>query len=168
MTRRAFGVFIGLFGVIGLALAAETPAVEGTVRGADGKSLQGADVRLEAQSTKAAPVLTKTDGSGKYRFTNVSRGVYRVTVLSGKVVRGFIDGIQVNGTKRIDFDIKPTGAKKAKHLVYVPAQTGSHIGGGWVEFDDDNATATGDQRVKKMSGDQLRRLQTGGQGTDGH
>jgi hypothetical protein len=44
---------------------------------------------------------------------------------------------------QLNFDLKPVpaaqasaAAKKGKHMVWMPATTGSHIGGRWVEVDD--------------------------------
>lgn len=156
----AGGSFVLMFG--GGLLAAGPSSVQGTVRGDDGKPMKTADVRLEAISMKMAPVVGKTDDAGRYRFANLEAGTYKVTVLSGTTVRGFIDGVRVNGTKRLDFDIKQasTGkpAKKAKHYVYVSDQTGTHIGGHWVEVPDNGGMAD-DQRVDTMSAHELQQIQ---------
>src|SRR5205823_216731 len=123
----------------------------------------GTDVRLEAKTSKIAPVVVKTDSSGKYRFPNVPQGVYKVTVLSGSAIQGFVDNVRTGaGMRRVDFDIKPAmagKAKTAKHLVWVPEATGSHLGGHWVEVDDSGAAA-GSERVEKKSGQALRSLQS--------
>lgn len=144
---------------------AQGPTIEGTVRGANGKPLKGMDVRLEAKGSKSNPATTKTDAAGNYHFANVERGVYRVTVLSGNAVQGFIDNVQGGSaaSRRVDFDIKPnaadqkaSGGKKAKHLVWVPESTGSHIGGHWVEVDDSGAAA-GSERVEQKSANSVNR-----------
>lgn len=152
---RIAGVVLGSILLAAVAFA-QSPVIQGTVRGANGKPLKGMDVRLEAKGSKAAPVLVKTDANGNYQFANVTRGVYKVTVLSGSAIQGFIDGVQAGpNTRRVDFDIKPAAAgqttKKAKHLVWVPESTGTHIGGHWVEVDDSGPGADADHVDQKSA-----------------
>jgi len=52
--------------------------------------------------------------------------------------------------------------KKAKHLVWVPNETGTHLGGHWVEVDDSGAGA---ERVEKKSGAALQNMQRNSSGT---
>lgn len=155
---RLAGLCLGSLFLASLAFA-QIPTIEGTVRGANGKPLKGLDVRLEAKGSKAAPATVKTDSAGNFRFANVARGTYKVTVLAGNAVQGFIDNVQGGSAnaKRVDFDLKPNAAaaggpptKKAKHLVWVPESTGSHIGGHWVEVDD-SGNQSGSERVEQKS-----------------
>jgi hypothetical protein len=49
---------------------------------------------------------------------------------------------KANQPTLLNFDLKPTSqaantAKGRKHMVWVPNRTGSHIGGNWVEVDDE-------------------------------
>ena len=145
-----------------VTLASASPGVEGIVSDGNGKPLKGAAIRLEAKSPNPQTTLVKTDGAGKYRFDNVTAGVYRVTVLSGSNVQAFIDNLHTNGVKnaRVDFDIKPAVGRepgKAKHLVWVPSQTGTHIGGYWVDVND--SSRVGIERVEKKSGAALETTQ---------
>jgi len=48
---------------------------------------------------------------------------------------------KANQPTQLNFDFKPTSqaasiTKGGKHMVWVPARTGSHVGGNWVEVDD--------------------------------
>jgi hypothetical protein len=142
------------------AAAAQTTAIEGVVRGPGGKPMKNADVRLESKAKAVAAQTTKTDTSGRYRFANVGVGKYRVTILSGSQVQGFIDNVNTSNSKaaKVDFDIKGAvagQAKKTKHLVWVPNETGTHLGGHWVEEDN----ASGSERVEKKSGAALQNMQ---------
>lgn len=156
--------FAGLIlGSIFLAAAAtaQTTSVEGVVRGPDGKPMKNADVRLESKAKDAAAQIAKTDTSGHYRFSKLGVGKYRVTVLSGSKVQGFIDNVTTSTNKaaKVDFDIKggaAGGPKKATHLVWVPNETGTHLGGHWVE---ENDSGTGAERVEKKSGAALQNMQ---------
>jgi hypothetical protein len=59
-----------------------------------------------------------------------------------------------------------TSQNKKKHMVWVPANTGSHMGGRWVE-EPDEASAADSLNVKRASAEQLRRamLQSGNPNT---
>ncbi|HEY2101914.1 MAG TPA: carboxypeptidase-like regulatory domain-containing protein [Chthoniobacterales bacterium] len=152
-----------IFGSIFLATAAmaQSTTIEGVVRGPDGKPMKSTDVRLESKAKGTVAQTIKTDNSGRYRFSNVGVGKYRVTVLSGSQVQGFMDNVNTSTSKaaKVDFDIKGGAAgqpKKAKHLVWVPSETGTHLGGHWVEEDD---TGVNPERVEKKSGAALQNMQ---------
>jgi hypothetical protein len=66
----------------------------------------------------------------------------------------------------LNFDLKPVTASQAsaagksgKHKVWVPSNTGSHIGGSWVEVDDSGTTNAGALNVKRSSAEALRQEQ---------
>jgi hypothetical protein len=66
-----------------------------------------------------------------------------VTLLVNGAVKASIMNTQTkaNQPTQLNFDLKPTSqagnrAKGGKHMVWVPARTGSHLGGNWVEVDD--------------------------------
>jgi hypothetical protein len=162
LLKKSFaGLILGSI-FLAVAATAQTTAIEGAVRGPDGKALKGADVRLESKTKGALAQTTKTDTSGRYQFSKLSVGKYRITVLSGSQVQGFIDNVNTSTSKarKVDFDIKGRVAgqpKKAKHLVWVPNGTGTHIGGRWVEVDDGGNAEPDALNVKKVSGQELER-----------
>ena len=51
------------------------------------------------------------------------------------------------------------GAKSGKHMVWVPANTGSHLGGGWVDVGETGSSNTGASNVQTSSGAQLQAQQ---------
>ena len=64
---------------------------------------------------------------------------------------------------QLNFDLKPVaasqaaaGAKTGKHKVWVPNNTGTHIGGRWVEVPD-GAAEPGALNVKRASAEELQR-----------
>jgi hypothetical protein len=140
------------------AATAQTSTIEGVLRGPDGKPMKNTDVRLESKAKGVTAKTVKTDTSGRYKFSSLGIGKYRVTVLSGSQVQGYIDNVNTSRTKaaKVDFDMKGGRAgqpKKAKHYVWVPEETGSHMGGRWV--------AEGDSSVEtqRVGGASLRDLQ---------
>jgi hypothetical protein len=127
-----------------VAVAVKGSTLEGKVSGPDGQPIKGADVRLKNSSPKSEAALTKTDVRGQYRFRNVAPGTYKVSVSSSNVVQRLIADVKVDENKRVVLQISPvdSGARtKGKHRVWMPPQTGTHIGGGWKEVDDTRALA---------------------------
>jgi hypothetical protein len=92
----------------------------------------------------------KTDPKGRYISRGLQQGVYRVTLLVNGAVKASIMNAQttVDQPTQLNFDFKPTSqagnaGKGGKHMVWVPARTGSHVGGSWVEVDDEGNEHSG-------------------------
>jgi len=158
---------IGLF-LLGLALMtggawAQALSIQGNVKGPDGKPVNGASVRIEQKNAKTMLNDAKTDRKGNYGFNSLASGTYKLTAWVNNVPTS-IDNVKTRpgGAVRVDFDIKPPAAKaagkKAKHMVWMPAETGTHIGGRWVEVED-GSVILGTERVDKASGEAFRTLQ---------
>ena len=158
---------IGLMGFLLCAANAWAgPAsIQGIVKDAKGKPIKGADVRIQSQNGKQLFNTVKTDSQGRYISQGLQPGVYRVLLVVNGAVKADIGNTITKSdqaTQR-NFDLKPVAAgqvnaaeKKGKHMVWVPAGTGSHIGGSWVEVSDGAAEA-GTLNVKRASGEQLQR-----------
>lgn len=159
---------IGLIGfVLSVATAwAGASAIQGVVKDAKGQPIKGADVRIESRDGKKLLQTVKTDGKGHYLSNGLAAGTYRVTL----VVNGAVKASIMNTTTKADqatqlnFDLKPAAASqvsaagtKGKRLVWVPSQTGSHIGGRWVEVDDGAKTEPGTLNVQRADAEQLQR-----------
>ncbi len=131
---------IGLVGLFALAFSAQagTPTLEGIVKDANGRPLKGADVRIEAKNFSK---VVKTDGSGHYISDGLAVGTYKVTlVVNGSVKASILNAkTQLGKPTQLNFDLtgKTAPAQKHTHMVWVPPDTGTLIGGGrWVEVDD--------------------------------
>ena len=126
-------------------ITAEGPAfIQGFVKDAKGEPIKGADVRIESRSGKQLVRTVKTDPKGRYTSHGLQPGDYRVTLLVNGTVKASISNTQTksNQPTQLNFDFKPASqtdnsAKRRKHMVWVPNRTGSHIGGNWVEVDDE-------------------------------
>ena len=55
--------------------------------------------------------------------------------------------------------VNNAGAKSGKHMVWVPPNTGSHIGGSWVDEGETGSANTGASNVQTSSGAQLQAQQ---------
>jgi TolB-like protein len=125
-------------------IAADGPAsIQGFVKYAEGEPIKGADVRIESRDGKQVFSTVKTGPNGRYISQGLQPGVYRVTLLVNGAAKASIMNTQTkaNQPTLLNFDLKPTSqadniAKGRKHMVWVPALTGSHRGGNWVEVDD--------------------------------
>jgi carboxypeptidase family protein len=166
-------VLVGL--VLSVATAWAGPsAIQGVVKDAKGQAIKGADVRIESKDGKQLFKTVKTDGSGRYVSDGLAPGVYRVTLIVNGAVKASIKNTQTQANRQtqLNFDLKgaapsqvSAAAKGGKHMVWVPSNTGSHIGGRWVEVDEKGNADAGALNVKRGSAEELRRQQlqsTGG------
>ena len=126
-------------------VTAEGPAsFQGFVKDSKGEPIKGADVRIESRDGKQLFSTATTDPKGRYISQGLQPGVYRIRLLVNGTVKASIlnTRTKVDQPTQLNFDFKPTSqaasiAKGGKHMVWVPARTGSHIGGNWVELDDE-------------------------------
>jgi hypothetical protein len=156
-------------GLIGLVLSVATAwagpsAIQGLVKDAKGQAIKGADVRIESKDGKQQFTTVKTDAKGRYISESLPAGVYRVTLAVNGAVKASITNTKTkpDQTTQLNFDLKPVpaaqasaGQKKGKHMVWVPATTGSHVGGRWVEVPD-GATEPGSLNVQRANAEQLQ------------
>jgi hypothetical protein len=156
--------FIGVLLCVASAWGA-TSSIQGIARDAKGQPIKGADVRIESRDGKQLFNTAKTDANGRYISDGLPVGVYRVTLLVNGAVKASITNTKtkVGQATQLNFELKPlpasqatAGAKKGKHMVWMPPTTGSHTGGRWVEVPD-GASEPGALNVKRASAEQLQR-----------
>lgn len=153
---------------------AQSSVVQGDVTGVDGRAAKGAEVRLQPARAQLPPIVVKADARGRFVANNVPAGAYNILAVGPGGVRSPVQAIKVQANKPliVAFDLRNTagakvtakGKKKTK-FVWVPDETGSHLGGHYVEVDDDADTATverSEQHVDKANGNALRRIQSNG------
>ena len=160
-------------GIIGLMICAANawagPAsIQGIVKDAQGKPIKGADVRIESRDGKQLFNTVKTDTQGRYISQGLQPGVYRVSLVVNGAVKAAIGNQKTKSDQatQLNFDLKPVavsqasaGAKKGKHMVWMPPSTGSHTGGRWVEVDDNGSAGAGALNVKRASAEAVRQQQ---------
>src|SRR6266511_5516909 len=151
--------FVGLVLFVASAWAGSS-TIQGVVKDAKGQVIKGADVRIESRDGKKLFKTVKTDGNGRYVSDGLAAGVYRVTLVVNGAVKASIMNTKTKADQRtqLNFDLKPVSAsqasapaKKGKHMVWVPATTGSHVGGRWVEVDETGSADAGALNVKRGS-----------------
>src|SRR3954454_5315940 len=153
---------LGLFLCVATALAGPA-SIQGVVKDAKGQPIKGADVRVESKDGKQLLNTVKTDAKGRYISQGLQPGVYRVSLVVNGATKASIANTK---TKRdestvLNFDLKPVppgqasgGQKKGKHMVWIPAQTGSHMGGRWFQVEEGGAAAAASLNVQKASAEQ--------------
>ena len=156
--------FMGLVLCVASAWAGPS-SIQGIVKDAKGQPIRGADVRIESKDSKQLFNTVKTDVKGRYISQGLQPGVYRVTLMVNGAVKGSIMNTKTKADQptQLNFDLKPVaasqaaaGAKTGKHKVWVPNNTGTHIGGRWVEVPD-GAAEPGALNVKRASAEELQR-----------
>jgi hypothetical protein len=134
-TRSTLRRFVGSVAILfagGLALHAAEVQVD--VKGMDGKSLGGAEVRIEGGGT-GAKLSGKTDQKGRYVFKNLGDGHYRVTLFANKAPTS-LDNVAVRSTvpMRVEFNLKAIAAGKKPRLWAYGKEQGGSYGGRWFEL----------------------------------
>ncbi|MEO8052619.1 MAG: carboxypeptidase regulatory-like domain-containing protein, partial [Acidobacteriota bacterium] len=101
-------VSLAFFAVSGLA---QTAAVEGTVMGTDGKTLQGAQMKIERLDVKGNYTV-KTDKKGHYFYGGLPGGSYKITVVVGGKDMDSMNGIpiKIGDTTQQNFDLSKSAA----------------------------------------------------------
>ena len=159
-------------GLMGFLLCAATAwagptSIQGIVKDAKGQPIKGADVRIESVDGKQLFKTVNTDARGRYVSPGLQLRVYRVTLLVNGVVKACITNIKTKQDQatELNLDLKRVAAvqattqqKKGKNFVWVPASTGSHLGGNWVEVDEYGKAASG-SAIHTNTGEDLRRSQ---------
>jgi hypothetical protein len=141
-------------------ITANGPAsLQGFVKDAKGEPIKGADVRVESRDGKQVFSTVKTDPKGRYISQGLQPGVYRVTLLvNGAVKASIMDTrTKANQPTQLNFDFKPASqasnsSRGGKRMVWVPGRTGSHLGGNWVEDEEQANEHSGSniQTVKRL------------------
>ena len=121
----------------GLASAAGG-ALQGTVKDSSGHPIKGAEIKIEGNNFSKA---IKTDAKGHYFSDGLGVGTkYKVTVVVNGSVKASLLNVSASAGKPTDlnFDLRQAKSTSKNHMVWVPTETGTHIGanGHWVEVDE--------------------------------
>ena len=158
--------FVGLFFCVANAWAGPA-SIQGVVKDAKGQPIKGANVQVASRDGKQLFSTVRTDAKGRYISQGLQAGTYRVSLVVNGVAKASIANTKTRADQStvLNFDLQPvaasqaasSGQKSGKHMVWVPASTGSHMGGRWVEVDESGASNTGATNVKRANAEQLQR-----------
>jgi hypothetical protein len=141
------------------------PALNGVVKGPDGRAISGAEVRIQTPDSGSTVSTVRTDSSGRFDCSGISAETYRVTLLVNGSVKASINNVRIGlgDPTTLNFEFKgghATPQAQGKHFVWVPSRTGTNIAGRWVEVDSNGYAATdGSENVRRSGGELIRRIQ---------
>ena len=160
-------IWIGFIGVMLFVASASAAGslLQGIVKDANGHSIQGADIRIEATNTGRLLTTVKTNVNGRYSLESLAPGNYRVTLVVNGAVKASINNttLEPGESTHLNFELKQTRASvtvtKGKHWVWIPAFTGSRLPGHWMEVGDSNswAAAAPANHIVRVSAEELQR-----------
>jgi len=165
MFIKSIGIaFVGAMLFVASAAAANS-VLEGIVKDAKGRPIQGADVRIEGTNGGTLLTTVKTDANGRYNLNGLAAGTYRVTLIVNGALKASINNTMVasDESTQLNFDLTQTRVsvivKRGIHRVWIPAFTGSRLPGRWVEVDDGGAWAAEAtaNNIVRVSGEELQR-----------
>jgi hypothetical protein len=174
MFIKSFQLSIVTLLVSAVAAWASSPVgparIQGTVQDSNKNPVAGAEVHITAKDGSNLQKIVRTDAGGNYGVSNLPVTDYEVVLFVGGQIKASIGSQKVFNGKPTQLDFKLTGKfaanvppKKHTHMVYVPSETGSNLSGHWVEVDDNaGASATTSGNVKRLTGEAVRKMQSGG------
>ena len=131
------GSILLAFGLVAASPLAEEASIRGLVKNMDGKRFSGAKVTIERTDAKARPINTYADASGNYIVNGLPVGTFKVAAHS-KTNAKELGGVNTKSGSPVTVDLnlsRKSNNKLEKHYVWVGGETGSGIGGRWVEGD---------------------------------
>lgn len=143
--------------------------IQGVVKDSKGQSVAGAEVHIKAKDGSGLEKIARTDSDGNFGIGGLPTTQYEVILFVNGQIKASLTNQHVFSDKPTKVDFKLTGKyvannqKKKTHMVYVPAETGSNLSGRWVEVDDvTGAGAATTNNTRTLSGEAVRKMQTGG------
>jgi Carboxypeptidase regulatory-like domain len=142
---------------------AQKSAIEGVASDAKGGPLKKASVRIQQEDARTPAIVLNTDAKGHFVASNLPAGTYTVAVLIGGRVKYSAAHVKAPKGQTVQLSlggmttaVATTNSPGKKHALWVPEQTGSHLGGHWEDQPD---RGPGTSNVDGMSSEQLRRIQ---------
>jgi hypothetical protein len=147
---------------------AGTPSIQGTVKDVNGHPIKGAEVKIEAKTGKATVIVLKTDANGHYVANGLAIGNYNVTLtINGAVKANILNAMtRMDKPTELSFDLRKATTTSKRHMVYVPQEIGSHIGGGrWVDVDENGNVVNDNSNIQTMNSEAAKQIQLNGNGS---
>ena len=142
--------------------------LSGIVKDSKGQPIQGAEIRIQGSDpNKIGKVYTKANG--QYTYSELEAGQYAVSLLVDGVTKASISNVRTKAgeTQTLNFEIlkgsRATPFAPGKHYVWVPEQTGTHLGS-WVEVENEGrGMAVGmSERLNNQGNTLVRHIQNSG------
>jgi hypothetical protein len=154
--------------VLAIRAQAQTSVIQGHISGPDGKPLKGAEIVLQRQDAKAAPVSARSDARGDFVAGTLPVGSYRINIrVNGEDTFAAAKLItRVGDPLRIEYDMKHAvvtmgnaTSKKIRRFAWQEAATGSHTDGRWVETYGVDGYEAPSARTERKDGRAMKHIQ---------
>jgi hypothetical protein len=145
--------------------------LRGVVRDPKGQPLQNAELRIQGSDANKIGKV-HTDAQGRYSYPGLETGTYCVTLIVAGVTKASISNVQTQTgeIQTLNFDLQKSAAAKpftkGKHYVWIPSQTGTHLGV-WMEVSDDGKEMSSGmaERLRWQGNALARHIQSSGRQT---
>ena len=145
--------------------------IQGVVKDSKGQAVTGAEVHIQAKDGSGLQKIIRTDSNGNYGVSKLPVTDYEVVLFVNGQIKASINNTKVFSDKPTQLDFKLTGQfaanqkSKHTHMVYVPMETGSNLGGHWVEVDDQAGAPA--SNLEHLSASAVRQMQSTGRTNSG-
>ena len=136
---RAVVVFASL--CLMLTVHAGEAGLSGVVKYSSGQPIQGAVIHIQGRDANKIGKI-HTTANGRYNYPELEAGTYNVTLVVDGVTKASINNVSTRAgeIQTLNFEIQKGALAKpfspGKHYVWIPAETGSHLGH-WAEIETD-------------------------------
>ena len=136
--------------------------------------VQGAEIRIQgSDANKIGKVHTAANG--RYTYPELEAGTYSVTLVVDGVTKASISNVRTKagGTETLNFELvkgtRVTPYSPGKHYVWVPSDTGTHLGH-WAEVEGDGkGMSVGmSERLNNQGNSMVRHIQSRSDGSFPH
>ena len=136
---RAVVVFASL--CLMLRAGAGEAGLSGIVKDSSGRPIQGAEIRIQGRDSNKIGQI-HTTANGHYNYPELETGAYNVTLVVDGVTKASINNVTTRAgeIQTLNFEVQKGSLAKpfapGKHYVWIPSETGSHLGH-WAEIEND-------------------------------
>ncbi|SRR5689334_13647648 len=140
--KTVIRVVVVMFASLCLMLTAKAgeAGLSGIVKNSSGP-ISGAEIRIQgSDANKIGRVHTAANG--RYNYPELEAGSYNVTLVVNGVTKASINNVRTKAgqTETLNFEVlrnsRVTPFAPGKHYVWVPSETGTHLGH-WAEVEGD-------------------------------
>jgi hypothetical protein len=140
--KTVIRVVVVVFASFCLMLTAKAgeAGLSGIVKSSSGP-VQGAEIRIQGSDANKIGRV-HTTANGRYTYPELEAGTYSVRLVVNGVTKASINNVRTRAgqTETLNFEIlkgsQATPFAPGKHYVWIPLQTGSHLGT-WAEVEGD-------------------------------
>src|ERR1700682_246544 len=155
---RSIAVVVSALVLSAVTASATVLALAGTVIDAKGQPISGAQISIEGIEGSVGAKAVKTDEKGRYTYSGLGEGTFKVTLSVNGVVKASIANVKVtenHPTEHLHFAVRPGKVMpnaSGKHYVWVRSGTGRTLSGSWMEVDDRR-----EPKISKAAGERTER-----------